>query len=195
MNPSENKHSVLHLEVGNSAEIQLLAGDVTEIPADAIVNAANSELEPGGGVCGAIHRKGGPVIAEECRKIVRQRGPIPPGQAAATTAGNLPAKYVIHAVGPIWRGGSAGEPETLAGAYRSSVQIAEELKLHSVAFPAISTGIYGYPLEEAAKIAVAALTQALQRTEHVRLASIVLFNQSALDTFARVAGARQKVPR
>jgi O-acetyl-ADP-ribose deacetylase (regulator of RNase III) len=131
-------------------QIDLLQGDITKEDVDAIVNAANEALAPGGGVCGAIHRRGGPSIAEECRRI----GHCPTGQAVATTAGDLPARFVIHAVGPVWHGGGHGEAELLASAYRSSLQEAARVGARSIAFPAISTGIYGYPLELATAVAV-----------------------------------------
>jgi O-acetyl-ADP-ribose deacetylase (regulator of RNase III) len=127
--------------IGEKMQIDLVQGDITKEDVDAIVNAANEALAPGGGVCGAIHRRGGPSIAEECQRI----GHCPTGGAVATTAGDLPARFVIHAVGPVWRGGGAGEPELLASAYRSSLEEAVRVGARSVAFPAISTGIYGYP--------------------------------------------------
>jgi O-acetyl-ADP-ribose deacetylase (regulator of RNase III) len=177
-------HLAIKLE---EAELRLVLGDLTEYGSDALVNAANSELAPGGGVCGAIHRKGGAAIADECREIVRSTGRIPPGQAVATAAGRLRAHYVIHAVGPIWRGGHAGEAEALASCYRSSLRVADELKLRSIAFPAISTGIYGYPLDQAAEVAIAALIESLSRARHVRQASVVLLDASALEAFTRAA--------
>ncbi|MFN8035119.1 MAG: O-acetyl-ADP-ribose deacetylase [Acidimicrobiia bacterium] len=130
--------------------ITVVAGDITRERVDAVVNAANEALLPGGGVCGAIHRAGGPSIAEDCAAIRR----CPTGSAVATTAGALPARWVIHAVGPVWQGGAAGEPELLASCYRSCLRVADELGARSVAFPAISTGIYGYPLLPATRIAV-----------------------------------------
>lgn len=134
-------------------QIDTVQGDLTQEKVDAVVNAANEALAPGGGVCGAIHRRGGSSIAEECRRI----GHCPTGGAVATTAGDLPARFVIHAVGPVWRGGGAGEAELLASAYRSSLDEAARVGARSVAFPAISTGIYGYPLEAATAVAVAAI--------------------------------------
>ena len=134
-------------------KITAVVGDITEEATDAIVNAANETLRPGGGVCGAIHTTGGPTIAEECRR----RGPVPTGQAIATTAGTLPARWVIHAVGPIWRGGTSNEPELLTSAYQASLSEAARVGARSIAFPAISTGIYGYPLDEATAIAVNAV--------------------------------------
>jgi O-acetyl-ADP-ribose deacetylase (regulator of RNase III) len=133
---------------------EIAQGDITAEAVDAIVNAANSELAPGAGVCGAIHRAGGPTIWEECRQI----GHCPTGGAVATTGGNLTARFVIHAVGPVWRGGTAGEDAQLASAYRSSLDEAARVGARSVAFPAISTGVYGYPPEVAAAVAVAAVS-------------------------------------
>ncbi len=134
-------------------------GDITRIEADAIVNAANSSLLGGGGVDGAIHRRGGPAILEECRRLRATRWPdgLPAGEAAATGAGELPARYVIHTVGPVWHGGRSGEPETLASCYRRSLEEAEKLGARTVAFPAISTGVYGYPKEQAARVAFQAV--------------------------------------
>jgi len=156
------------------------------------VNAANSELAPGGGVCGAIHRAGGPAIAEECRRIRAERGPVLPGQAVATPAGRLDAKYVIHAVGPVWNGGDDGEAEELSRCYSESMRIADELKLHSIAFPAISTGIFGYPVEQAAWVAVPTLVESLRAAKHVVLVVMVLFDKPTLDIFAKTALAQRK---
>ena len=128
--------------------------DITTLAVDAIVNAANEQLTPGGGVCGAIHRAAGPELASACREL----GVCPTGEARITPGFNLPARFVIHAVGPIWYGGSAGEAEQLANSYRGSLRLAQEHGLQSIAFPAISTGIYGYPLEAATNIAVTALS-------------------------------------
>jgi len=134
--------------------VRVETGDITRMNVDAIVNAANSGLLGGGGVDGAIHRAGGPAILEACKALRngRLRDGLPPGEAVETTAGRLPAKYVIHTVGPVWRGGSAGEPGLLASCYRKSLELAARLGLHSISFPAISTGIYGYPREEAARV-------------------------------------------
>jgi O-acetyl-ADP-ribose deacetylase (regulator of RNase III) len=129
-------------------------GDITRLKADAIVNAANSALLGGGGVDGAIHRAGGPAILQACQEIRKNRLPdgLPAGEAVETTAGRLPARYVIHTVGPVWHGGGSGEESTLAGCYEKSLQIAERRGLRSVAFPAISTGIYGFPRDKAARV-------------------------------------------
>ncbi len=130
--------------------VEAVQGDITTESVDAIVNAANDRLAPGGGVCGAIHAAGGPSIESECRRI----GHCPTGTAVATSAGSLPARFVIHAVGPVWHGGDRGEPELLASAYRSALDEAARVGARSVAFPAISTGIYGYPLAAATAVAV-----------------------------------------
>ncbi len=139
-----------------AARIRLVQGDITRQPVAAIVNAANSSLLGGGGVDGAIHRAGGPKILEECRQIRATRYPqgLPTGEAVITTGGRLPAAHVIHTVGPEWNGGRDGEPELLARCYRKSLRLAAENQLDSVAFPSISTGIYGYPKKEATAIAV-----------------------------------------
>jgi len=138
----------------NKIKISIVQGDITEQDTDAIVNAANSGLMGGGGVDGAIHRIGGPSILEECKKIVAQHGRLPTGKAVITTGGKLQARYVIHTVGPIWHGGSRNEAELLRSAYDECLKLATENKLASISFPSISTGAYGYPVDEAAKIAV-----------------------------------------
>jgi O-acetyl-ADP-ribose deacetylase (regulator of RNase III) len=146
----------------NGIKLSLIQGDITHQKTEAIVNAANSSLMGGGGVDGAIHRAGGPAILEECKKIVAKTGRLPPGKAVITTGGNLEAKYVIHTVGPIWHGGNKGEAETLASAYRESLKLATENRLKSISFPSISTGAYGYPIKEAAKIALNTVVSFLQ---------------------------------
>jgi O-acetyl-ADP-ribose deacetylase (regulator of RNase III) len=135
------------------SRIELHQGDITRLALDAIVNAANEQLLPGGGVCGAIHRAAGPKLAEACRAL----GPCATGSAVITPGFELPAKFVIHAVGPVWHGGGQGEADLLAGAYRSALALCAKHGLKAVAFPAISTGIYGYPLQDAARVAVQAV--------------------------------------
>src|SRR5512133_985566 len=135
-------------------KIELLQADITELVVDDIVNAANSSLLGGGGVDGAIHRKGGPAILEECIKIREKQGGCPTGEAVITTAGNMPSRSVIHTVGPIWRGGNNNEDELLRNCYLNSLKLAEENKLKTIAFPNISTGIYGFPKNRAAEIAI-----------------------------------------
>ena len=133
--------------------IRIIKDDITKVKADAIVNAANSSLMGGGGVDGAIHRAGGPSILEACKKIRATHGPCKTGEAVITTAGNLPAKYVIHAVGPVWNGGKNNEEQLLANAYRNALQLANEHHCHTIAFPSISTGVYHFPKDKAAQIA------------------------------------------
>jgi O-acetyl-ADP-ribose deacetylase (regulator of RNase III) len=155
--------------------IDVVRGDITEQRVDAIVNAANSSLLGGGGVDGAIHRRGGPAILEECRRL----GGCETGDAKATTAGELPAQWVIHTVGPVWHGGGAGEAELLASCHRRALEVARELGARTVAFPAISTGVYGYPVELAARVAVGAV-----RDHDLDLVRFVLFGDDAYDAFA-----------
>jgi O-acetyl-ADP-ribose deacetylase (regulator of RNase III) len=153
--------------------------DITTLPVDAIVNAANTDLLPGGGVCGAIHRAAGPELARACVAA----GPCPTGEARLTPGFRLPARYVIHAVGPVWQGGSAGEPDLLASAYRNALALAREQGLQSVAFPAISTGIYGYPLEDATRIAVATVRAALAAPGSTTDVIFACFNPSVLAAY------------
>lgn len=157
--------------------LEAVRGDITEQAVDAIVNAANESLLGGGGVDGAIHRAGGPAILAECRRL----GGCATGDAKATTAGELPARHVIHTVGPVWRGGHEGEPELLASCHRRALEIAAELGCRSVAFPAISTGVYGFPVELAAPIAVAAVREGLR--DPVELVRFVLFSDGHLAAF------------
>jgi O-acetyl-ADP-ribose deacetylase len=170
-----------------AVQLELLQGDITAVAVDAIVNAANSGLRGGGGVDGAIHRAGGPSIMEECRRL----GGCPTGDAKATGAGNLPARHVVHAVGPVWNGGGSGEPELLASAHRRSIEVADELGCASVAFPAISTGVYGYPADRAARVALPAAMAAAKASEHVRRVVFVLFSDADLATFRDAASELQ----
>jgi O-acetyl-ADP-ribose deacetylase len=160
--------------------IEAVCGDITEQEVDAIVNAANSSLLGGGGVDGAIHRAAGPELLAECREL----GGCPPGEAKATGGYRLAVRHVIHTVGPVWSGGSSGEAETLAACHRNVILIAAELGCRTVAFPAISTGMYGYPAELAAEVAVAATRQALAEQETVERVSFVLFDDRTHEIFA-----------
>lgn len=170
----------MEVKVGD-AVLALEQGDITRQETCAIVNAANSSLLGGGGVDGAIHRAGGPAILEECRAI----GGCPPGQARATTGGRLPARHVIHAVGPVWRGGAEGEPETLASCYRRSLQLARELGCRSVAFPSISTGAYGFPVARAARIALETIRDELEKAGGLDRVTMVLFTEPDLRAHGR----------
>ena len=169
------------------SRIVLTQGDITEQRVDAIVNAANSSLLGGGGVDGAIHRRGGPAILEECREIRRTRYPegLPTGEAVATAGSNLPARWVIHTVGPVYSG-SPDDPRLLASCHTESLRIADELGAMVVAFPAISTGVYGYPLSLAAPIAIAAVRDVDTKVEEVRF---VLFGEDAYRAFERALNA------
>jgi O-acetyl-ADP-ribose deacetylase (regulator of RNase III) len=171
--------------------LELVRGDITTEVVDAIVNAANSALAGGVGVDGAIHRAGGAAIMTECRRL----GGCDTGDAVATTAGDLSARYVIHAVGPVWRGGQSGEPELLASAYRRAVEVAAELGCRSVAAPAISTGVYGFPVGRAAPIAVAAAWAAAARTPNIECVRLVLFSEDDLATFRAAASTLGLLPQ
>jgi O-acetyl-ADP-ribose deacetylase (regulator of RNase III) len=169
----------------NKAKLSIIQGDITQQATDAIVNAANPSLMGGGGVDGAIHRAGGPAILEECKKIVARQGRLPTGQAVITTGGNLKAKYVIHTVGPVWHGGGRGEAELLESAYRESLKLAAENKLTSISFPSISTGAYGYPIEEASRITLKAVISFLKGSvTSIKEVVFVLFGSQAFDVYA-----------
>lgn len=159
----------------NNTEIEVTSGDITEIDIDVIVNAANSSLLGGGGVDGAIHRKGGSEILDECKLIRNRQGGCKTGEAVYTTAGRLPAKYVIHTVGPVWNGGKNDEPRLLADCYRNSLLLANKLGAKSIAFPNISTGIYGYPKKEASVIAIDTVKDFLVEMGAKRTIEKVLF--------------------
>ena len=166
--------------IGTST-LELVEGDITTQEVDAIVNAANPQLSGGGGVDGAIHRAGGPSIMTECRKI----GSCPTGQAVATNAGMLDAEKVIHAVGPVYQGGRQGEPELLASAYASAFELAAELGMKTIAVPSLSTGAYGYPLEDAARIAVSSAIDFLRDHPRVQLIRYVLSGPDVFSVFRR----------
>jgi O-acetyl-ADP-ribose deacetylase (regulator of RNase III) len=171
--------------VGN-ARLGLVQGDITRQETDAIVNAANSSLMGGGGVDGAIHRAGGPAILNECRQIIARIGRLPTGKAVITTGGNLKARYVIHTVGPVWHGGNKGEAELLASAYSESLKLTAEQNLKSVSFPSISTGVYSYPVAEAARIALDTVI-AFLRDESTSLNEVVfvLYDANTYQTYLR----------
>ncbi|MFP3976075.1 MAG: O-acetyl-ADP-ribose deacetylase [Dehalococcoidia bacterium] len=170
-------------KVINKTRLALLQGDITKQDTDAIVNAANSGLMGGGGVDGAIHRAGGPAILEDCKKIVAEIGRLPAGQAVMTTGGNLKAKHVIHTVGPIWHGGNKREPETLTSAYRESLKLAVKNGLKSVSFPSISTGVYGYPVDKGAKVAIKTTSEFLQQDDSLEEINFVLFDSRTFDAY------------
>lgn len=168
-----------------SGSIELIQGDITQVDADALVTAANEGLRGGGGVDGAIHRVGGPEILAECRRM----GGCPTGQAVSTTAGELSAKWVIHAVGPIWASGSQGEAALLASAYRESLSLVGSLGGRSIAFPSISTGVYGYPLGEAAVVALATMMRHLERETRELHVMMVLFDAQSHRVYCRALEA------
>lgn len=163
--------------------VDLTRGDITQETVDAIVNAANSSLLGGGGVDGAIHRAGGPAILEECREIRASRGALPPGEAVMTGAGRLACRHVIHTVGPVWTDGRRGEPATLGRCYRNCLALAAARGLRSIAFPSISTGAYGYPVAEAAAVALAAVREVLEPGSPLELVRFVLFGDSDLAVY------------
>ena len=167
-----------------AASVTLHLGDITsDVEADAIVNAANSSLLGGGGVDGAIHRAAGPLLLEECRAL----GGCETGDAKVTGAGELPAAWVVHAVGPVWHGGGGGEAQLLASCYRRALALAAARGARRVAMPAISTGVFGYPLAEAARVALAAVREALAAHPQLEEARFWLFDRAAYDAFARAA--------
>jgi O-acetyl-ADP-ribose deacetylase (regulator of RNase III) len=173
--------------VGKSV-IEIVEGDITKQGTDAIVNAANSSLLGGGGVDGAIHRAGGPAILEECRRL----GGCATGDAKITTGGLLRARYVIHAVGPVYRDGRHGEPDLLASCHKRSLELASPHGIRSIAFPAISTGAYGYPRDEAAKVALAAVIDYLKDHQEIELVRFVMYGRDAYRVYAEEL--RRQVP-
>jgi len=176
-------------------KLELLKGDITRLDTDAIVNAANSSLMGGGGVDGAIHRAAGPALLEECIGIAKERrdipgGPCPAGDAVMTGAGKLPCKKVIHTVGPIWRGGGNGEAELLASCYRKSLLLAEEAGLGSIAFPNISTGVYGYPKDKAAKVAVETVRRTMDETPGIKRVIFVCFDDENYRIYGEIISSK-----
>jgi O-acetyl-ADP-ribose deacetylase (regulator of RNase III) len=157
-------------------------GDITQLDLDAIVNAANERLAPGAGVCGAIHRAAGPALAKACSAI----GRCPTGEARLTPGFNLMARYVIHTVGPVWHGGNEGEPELLASCYRNSLLLAAESDIQTIAFPALSTGIFGYPVGAAAKIAVSTVREELERLSSIRRVVFCCFGADPMEIYKRL---------
>jgi O-acetyl-ADP-ribose deacetylase (regulator of RNase III) len=178
----------MEFKVGN-AVLQIIRGDITDVEADAIVNAANSSLMGGGGVDGAIHRRSGPKIDEECRRIRETEWPdgLPTGKAVITSGGNLKAKHVIHTVGPVWLGGFHVEAELLKQAYRNSLKLAVSKGLKSIAFPSISTGAYGYPIEEASRIAIKTVKDFLEKEEKLERVIFVLFSEGDFRLYIETA--------
>jgi O-acetyl-ADP-ribose deacetylase (regulator of RNase III) len=168
--------------------IELVKGDITKIEVDAIVNAANSSLLGGGGVDGAIHRAGGPAILEDCRKIRARQGGCKAGQAVITTAGNLPAQFVIHTVGPVWQNGEQGEKELLHQAYYNSLKLAEGNNVTRISFPNISTGIYGFPKEQAAPIAVQTVQEFLRAQAVIKKVIFVCFDDENYSIYRSLLG-------
>jgi O-acetyl-ADP-ribose deacetylase (regulator of RNase III) len=177
-----------------NTRLELIRGDITRLKAEGIVNAANPGLLGGGGVDGAIHRAAGPALLEECIRIARERrhipgGPCPAGDAVITGAGKLPCKKVIHTAGPIWRGGSEGEPDLLASCYRKSLLIARDEGLKTIGFPNISTGVYGYPKDKAAAIAVETVRKTLEETPDVEKVIFVVFDEENYRIYSGLLGA------
>ena len=163
--------------------IQLVFGDITKLEVDALVNAANSSLMGGGGVDGAIHRAGGPAILEECRQIIALQGRCETGEAVITTGGNLSARFVIHTVGPVWHGGSNNEQRMLENAYLNSLKLALENGVETIAFPNISTGVYGFPKDQAARIAIKTVTDFLTANDQLRMVYFVCFDQENFELY------------
>jgi O-acetyl-ADP-ribose deacetylase (regulator of RNase III) len=168
------------------SRLKLIQGDITKLQVDAIVNAANSSLLGGGGVDGAIHRAGGPQILEECRQIRNKQGGCKAGEAVITSGGNLKAKHVIHTVGPVWNGGSKNEEQLLANAYRNSLRVAIENSVSIMAFPNISTGIYGFPKRRAAEIAIETVQQFLQVNESIREVIFCCFDEENTNLYQQL---------
>lgn len=184
--PTAVEHLTVTLPNGHAIELKI--GDITHERTDAIVNAANSQMAPGSGVCGSIFAVAGDAFHEECRAAFERHGAIEPGSARTTTAGGLGAKHVIHAVGPVWRGGEHGEFSTLANAYRHCLKLAdEELKSTIVSTPSLSTGIFGFPAQKAAPVALREVADALLRTKNLRTVRFVLHDPATFHTFEAAA--------
>ncbi|HLS18155.1 MAG TPA: macro domain-containing protein [Paenalcaligenes sp.] len=175
--------------MNNHKTIAILHGDITTIAADAIVNSANETLLPGGGVSGAIHQAAGPTVADACLQYYNAHGEQSAEAVIPTSAGQLLARYILHAVGPRWQGGQHKEAEQLATTYQNVIQVADELGLRSVSIPAISVGIFAFPLAAATEIALNTLTQALQKSHHVRTVLLVCFSQEITQTYARIGAS------
>jgi len=170
----------------NKAKLSIHQGDITDQNTDVIVNAANPSLMGGGGVDGAIHHVGGPTIIEECKIIIRRQGRLPTGKAVITTAGRLKSRYIIHTVGPVWHGGHSGEAALLSSAYHECLEVAVSRKLTSISFPSISTGVYGYPVEKAAHVALKTIIIFLrERTSSINEVVLVLFDSSTYKSYCR----------
>lgn len=184
----------MEIRIGSTI-LSLIKGDITHRDTDAIVNAANSSLMGGGGVDGAIHRAGGPAILEECKKIRAERGALLPGQAVITTGGRLKAKYVIHTVGPIWHGGKYAEIETLSSAYKESLLLAVKKGIKSISFPSISTGAYGYPVEQAAQVAINTVIEFLMTNPPLEKVAFVLFDERTLQAYEKALESKSKVKK
>jgi O-acetyl-ADP-ribose deacetylase (regulator of RNase III) len=178
----------MEFKVGN-ATLELIKGDITDVEVDVVVNAANSMLLGGGGVDGAIHRKGGPKILEECKRIRATEWPdgLPTGKAVMTSGGNLKAKYVIHTVGPVWLGGFHVEAELLKQAYRNTLKLAVSKGFKTIAFPSISTGAYGYPVEDASRIAVGIVKAFLENEDRLERVIFVLFSERVFEVYVKAA--------
>jgi O-acetyl-ADP-ribose deacetylase (regulator of RNase III) len=173
----------------NNIDISLHRGDITRETVEAIVNAANSSLMGGGGVDGAIHRAAGPTVLEECKQIKAIQGPCTPGNAVITGGGKLAAQYIIHTVGPIWRGGTTNENQILSNAYQNSLQLAVDNQVASIAFPSISTGAYGYPVAEAAKVAISTIKDFIEKLDkdtELKQVRFVLFDDVTYDAYKAV---------
>lgn len=173
--------------IGPNAALELIQGNIVDESTDAIVNAANSSLLGGGGVDGAIHRAAGPSLLEECRKVRDQRGSLPSGQAVTTRAGNLKVRYVIHTVGPVWQGGNKNEPQVLESCYCNCIEEAVHHRCEQISFPSISTGAFGYPAAEAARIALRTVADHLHKQPSLKLVRFVLFDLETHSVYKKAA--------